>query len=77
MFPDLRKRTGSSEDTLPVCTAVRDFPQGDTTYTVTHPNREPVSDHSTDTAKVQLGEPVSVTGVTRRSMGEINLEEQK
>lgn len=77
MSPDLRKGTSTSEDTLPVCTAVRDFPRGDTTHTVTHPNRESMSDHSTDSAKVQLGEPVSITGVACRSMGEINLQEQK
>ena len=36
----------------------------------THPTSEPTTDLSTDNTKNQLGEPISFTGVTYRSMGE-------
>ena len=36
----------------------------------THPTSEPTTDQSTDTTKIQLGELISFTGVTYRSMGE-------
>jgi hypothetical protein len=34
------------------------------------PNREAMIDRSTDTTKVQRGEPMSLIGVTYRNMGE-------
>jgi hypothetical protein len=45
---------------------VTDFSWGDTCT----PNRDPTTDQSTNTTKVQLGEPMSFIGVASRNMGE-------
>jgi hypothetical protein len=39
-------------------------------------DREPTTDQSMNTTKVQLGDPMSFIGVTYRNMGE-GLQEQK